>query len=384
MRKPDPPGKIAQRPLFAGHFTTIVTMVGISVGLGNVWRFPYMMGSYGGSAFLIVYLLLTVAFAIPAVMAEWGLGRATRHGPIGAFRAALGRRAGVVVGLMMMITILMAESYYLYVVANVAYSVGFSTFLGFAPEHIDRFQFNLSLAPLQYGTCLLLLAASYIVLRRGLNRGIASLSKIFVPFFLITMLLLIVFALRLENAAERLLQFLKPDFSQLGPESIFAALGDVLAAVMAGLFIVPTARKPLPVRTADGDVHLQHRGTRSLPQWTERLDGGPCFPATAHRRDLPSRGDDHHSHRALPIDHRAARSDLRFGHAGARKHTRVVGAELGPWQDQGAAGRVRLRAFWLASALLYLGQMGGPCCPFVRTQRLRYFSAIMARRRPHE
>ncbi|MCL4145628.1 UNVERIFIED_CONTAM: hypothetical protein GTU68_019345, partial [Idotea baltica] len=55
-------------------------MIGVAVGLGNVWRFPYMMGQYGGSAFLFVYLLFTVLFALPALMGEIGLGRATRKG----------------------------------------------------------------------------------------------------------------------------------------------------------------------------------------------------------------------------------------------------------------------------------------------------------------
>ncbi len=72
-------------------------MIGVSVGLGNVWRFPYMMGKYGGSAFLIIYLVFTVLFAIPALMAEWALGRETRKGPIGAFTAVFGSRLGKVV-----------------------------------------------------------------------------------------------------------------------------------------------------------------------------------------------------------------------------------------------------------------------------------------------
>ena len=67
-----------------------MTMIGIAVGLGNVWRFPYMMGQYGGSAFLCVYLLFAVIFGIPAVMAEWALGRYARGGPFVAFRAMWG------------------------------------------------------------------------------------------------------------------------------------------------------------------------------------------------------------------------------------------------------------------------------------------------------
>ena len=56
---------------------TVLTMVGVAVGLGNVWRFPYMMGEYGGSAFLVIYLLFTGLVALPALTAEWTLGRMT-------------------------------------------------------------------------------------------------------------------------------------------------------------------------------------------------------------------------------------------------------------------------------------------------------------------
>ncbi len=78
------------RPTFSSSLTTILTMVGVTVGLGNVWRFPYMMGSYGGSAFLFVYVAFVFLFGIPAVMGEWALGRETRRGPLGALTASLG------------------------------------------------------------------------------------------------------------------------------------------------------------------------------------------------------------------------------------------------------------------------------------------------------
>ena len=58
------------RELFSSRIATILTMIGVAVGLGNIWRFPYMMGQYGGSAFLVVYVVFVLVFAIPAVTAE--------------------------------------------------------------------------------------------------------------------------------------------------------------------------------------------------------------------------------------------------------------------------------------------------------------------------
>lgn len=251
-------------------------MVGISVGLGNVWRFPYMMGEYGGSAFLFVYLLFTILFAVPAVMAEWALGRATRQGPIGAFTAMWGKHTGLIIGCILLFTVLIAESYYIYVIANIGYSTVFSTVNGFDSANIEVYNTYLNNAYLQYAICVVLLILSYIVITRGLKKGMESISKIFVPFFILVMLFLIVFALNLEGTYTNLIAFLKPNFSDLTATHIFAALGqsffslglggtflvvfgsylradedlsrssffvafgDVGAAIMAGLFIVPT------------------------------------------------------------------------------------------------------------------------------------------------
>jgi len=79
--------------------------------LGNIWRFPYMMGKYGGSAFLLLYVLIVLAFGIPALMAEYALGRHTRRGPLGAFRMARLPGAKFCGGLLLL-TIFMAASYY--------------------------------------------------------------------------------------------------------------------------------------------------------------------------------------------------------------------------------------------------------------------------------
>ena len=69
-------------------------MLGIAIGLGNVWRFPYMMGRYGGSAFLAVYLIFTILFAFPALMAEMTLGRMSGKGTLDSLRLAFGKSFG--------------------------------------------------------------------------------------------------------------------------------------------------------------------------------------------------------------------------------------------------------------------------------------------------
>lgn len=221
------------RELFSSRFATILTMVGVAVGLGNVWRFPYMMGRYGGSAFLVVYLIFVLVFAIPAVTAEWSLGRYTRHGPLGAMEQAFGP-FGRWIGYLLVSTVLVANSYYVVIVGNVAFSAAFAVFTGFTAETIPLYTTNLGNGAIQVVVGLLMIVAAMWVIHRGVTNGIERASKLFVPFFGIMIMTLIIMALRLPGAVTHLLAFLEPDFSQLTPTSLFAALGQAFFSLSLG------------------------------------------------------------------------------------------------------------------------------------------------------
>jgi len=254
---------MAPRELFSSRLTTVLTMVGVAVGLGNVWRFPYMMGSYGGSAFLFVYLGCVLLFALPALMGEWALGRATRRGPLGAFTAALGTK-GRAIGIVLLLTVLIANSYYLVVVSNVAYTAAFSILHGFHNSSaIAAYQRGLDSGPLQATIGVAIIATAMVVLYLGLHRGIERISKLFVPFFGIVVLYLIVSSLSLPGAAVALRTFLRPDFSALTSTNVFAAMGQAFFSLSLGgtfyLIYGSYLRTDEPIRssaafTAMGDV----------------------------------------------------------------------------------------------------------------------------------
>ncbi len=225
---------MAQRQRFSSNLSTVLTMVGVAVGLGNVWRFPYMMGRYGGSAFLVVYLVFTLSLAIPALMAEWAFGRSTRQGTLGAFTAAFGPRLGRPLGSLLLLAILVANSYYLVVIANVVYTSFVSVTRGFAGGADAAFQAGLGNGWLQYAIAMAVLLLSILVLYRGLNRGIEAVSKLFVPLFGVVIIYLVVHALMLEGALPAFAKFLRPDFSLIGPEQLFAAMGQAAFSVGLG------------------------------------------------------------------------------------------------------------------------------------------------------
>jgi len=199
---------MAARETFTSRFSTILTMVGFAVGLGNVWRFPYMMGEYGGSAFLIVYLVFTLLLAIPAMTAEWTLGRETRKGPIGALSTVWGPKWGRRIGGLIIFTIVISTSYYIVVIGNVAFTAYFSILNGFSDLTFTKFDQQLSNGWLQYGFSVGVLCLIMVVLFRGLNKGIEAVSRIFVPFFALVILYLVVKAFFLPGAPAKFAEFL--------------------------------------------------------------------------------------------------------------------------------------------------------------------------------
>ena len=225
--------------VFTSKIIAVITMIGVAVGLGNVWRFPYMMGKYGGSAFLFLYLLLTFLFAVPALLAEISLGKISRSGPVKAFQLTFGPIAGKVTGFILLVTIIVAGSYYAVVIANVIYATLYSVFYGFDSEHLSTYANHLGNGQLQYGISLVVIGLSCVVVHRGLKEGIEKVSKIFVPFFLVSLLYLIFHSFSIDGAQEKFLQFVIPDFSVIGATEFFAALGQAFYSLsLGGTFMV--------------------------------------------------------------------------------------------------------------------------------------------------
>jgi NSS family neurotransmitter:Na+ symporter len=219
---------------FAGRLATSLTLIGVAIGLGNVWRFPYMMGRYGGSAFLLIYVLVVFAFAIPMLTAEFALGRATRKGQIEAYRSALGRRTGAVLGSILALSILIMNAYYMVVIGNVAYTAWFDAASGFGAEQLPRFEAGLGAGGLQFAWALAVLALAAWVLILGVNKGIEAASRWCVPLFGLLVLYLIGYVFTLDGIGARIVQFLQPDFSLIGAREVFAAVGQAFFSTSVG------------------------------------------------------------------------------------------------------------------------------------------------------
>ncbi|MCH7992568.1 MAG: sodium-dependent transporter, partial [Gemmatimonadetes bacterium] len=111
---------MSTRETFSSRLGLLTTMIGLAVGLGNVWRFPYLVGRFGGAAFILLYLVIAALVAVPALMGEWALGRHTRLGPLGAFER-IGVPGGKYVGWFLALIVFTAVAYYTNVIGWVVY-----------------------------------------------------------------------------------------------------------------------------------------------------------------------------------------------------------------------------------------------------------------------
>ena len=235
----------AVRETFTSRFGTLMTMIGVAVGLGNVWRFPYMVGKFGGAAFVVLYAVIAFAIGVPGLMAEWALGRHTRRGPVGAF-AGGGLPFGRAVGWFFFFVVCAATAYYTAVVGWVLYfglaglakviipSINPAAILppdaGFSPT-----SFGLQMAC----TALVILSCA-IVLRKGLRTGIEATSKVIMPALLLVLIVLIARTLTLPGALVGvdwyILKFTPGD---IDARVVVAALGQVTFSLsLGGTFMV--------------------------------------------------------------------------------------------------------------------------------------------------
>ncbi len=235
----------AGRPTFTTTAAAVLAMVGVAVGLGNFWRFPYLVGRFGGAAFVVVYLALILVIGVPALVAEWALGRHTRRGTMGAFeRTRL--PAGRALGWFLFCGVILSNAYYSAAVGWVlwhAVAAAGSLFgAPFDPTAVlppaDGFDARSWL--LQFASTFVVVACAALVLIRGLRGGIEAASRILVPALFVVLLLLIARGVTLPGAFAGIDWYLlKFEWSDLSGAVMVAALGQVVFSLaLGGTFMV--------------------------------------------------------------------------------------------------------------------------------------------------
>lgn len=234
-----------ERSTFASRLGTIFTLVGVAVGLGNVWRFPYLVGQFGGAAFVLFYVFVSVAIGVPGLMAEWALGRSTRRGTLGAFERG-GLPGGKAVGIALFCVVIAATAYYTNVVGWVLYfTVGelasmFGAHMNAAAILPPQSGFDATSLLLQVLCTTAVTASCALVLDKGLRAGIERSSVIIMPLLGVILVILIVRSLTLPGAEAGLQWYIgKFRWTDLTPSVMVAALGHAIFSLsLGGTFMV--------------------------------------------------------------------------------------------------------------------------------------------------
>jgi len=226
-----------QRATFSSPFAAICATAGVAIGLGNIWRFPYMMGRYGGAVFLLAYVLIMAAFAVPALMAEWVLGRHARRGTWQAFQIAGMPGARLWSGLLLL-TVTMAASYYGVVIAWV---LQFAMAFAFGATDLFTTDFTelTGRVPTEFAFVVVTVSVAGGMLLLGVRRGIQRASMLILPLFFALFAVLVGWVLSLDGALGGLKTLLVPRWADFDGTTLLAALGQAFFSLgLGGTFMV--------------------------------------------------------------------------------------------------------------------------------------------------
>lgn len=227
---------MAERGNFGTKIGVILATAGSAVGLGNIWRFPYMTGKDGGAAFILLYLLCMVLLGIPGMIAEFVVGR---HGASNAARAyyKLGGKWWSVVGYMGAVTSMIILGFYA-VVAGWCLQYLFASFMGeingdatYVTTYFKNFSTDL-VRPLLWTVTFILL--THLVVIRGVRRGIEKFSNVLMPTLFVLLIVIVIASCTLPGAMKGVEYLFKPDFSKVTHHVFLDSLGQAFFSLSLG------------------------------------------------------------------------------------------------------------------------------------------------------
>lgn len=222
-----------QRPAWTSKYAFIITTVGSAVGLGNIWRFPYIMGQYGGAIFLAVYIVLISTICFIPLLNELYIGKFTKKECVGAYESI--NKNFKFLGALNPITGVLIASFY-FIVGGWIINYIFKSFSNSQINNYGDYFSNFIQAPVY--PCLLTLFFIFICIfftARGLKNGIEKANKIFMPLLGVILIFLVIVSLNLPNAQKGLEYMFKPDFSKLNFQMVLAALGQAFFTLSIGM-----------------------------------------------------------------------------------------------------------------------------------------------------
>lgn len=225
------------RGSFGTKLGVILATAGSAVGLGNVWRFPYMTGQNGGAAFILIYLVCIVLLGIPGMLGEFIIGRHSAANAARSYKNLSGKKAWGAVGLMGVFTSMIILGFYS-VVAGWCLQYLYASLMGGIHGNVDavkdyfvKFSSD-PIKPVLWGLGFILLTHAVVV--KGVRNGIEKASKILMPLLFLLLVVLVISSCSLPGAMKGVEFLLKPDFSKVDENVLLEALGQAFFSLSMG------------------------------------------------------------------------------------------------------------------------------------------------------
>ena len=244
--------------LWSTRMAFILAVSGSAVGLGNIWKFPYIAGQNGGGAFVLVYLLCVFAVGLPVMMSEILIGRRGRRNPVATMQLLGEEEAGQsgwkLVGVAGVLAGVIILSFYsVFAGWSLAYIVGTATgeFVGADPESVNNIYNDLKESwgiSAFWHTAFMVMTVA--VVARGVERGLERCVRLLMPALVILLLILLGYSISEGDFARGLIFLFKPDFDALTPSGFLIALGHAFFTLSVGMGAVMAYGAYLPEGTS--------------------------------------------------------------------------------------------------------------------------------------
>ncbi|MCD8184943.1 MAG: sodium-dependent transporter, partial [Rikenellaceae bacterium] len=233
-----------ERGLFGSKFGIIAAAAGSAIGLGNIWRFPYVAGENGGAAFLLIYLIIVILIGLPMMLAELSIGRASKRNVFGAFKVLKPHSGWPLVGLLGVLTPLVILIFYSVVsgwTMSFLWQSLANQFKGLSSEQVKT-GFDAFVAtgwqPILWSA--VFVAVTGIIVIAGVEKGIERYSKILMPVMLLLLIAMGLYSMTLSGFGAGMKFLFQPDFSKITGTVFLEALGQAFFSLSLGMGIMIT------------------------------------------------------------------------------------------------------------------------------------------------
>jgi len=232
-----------ERANFGSKLGVILATAGSAVGLGNVWRFPYMTGQNGGAVFILIYLGCVLLLGIPCMVSEFIIGRHGQANTARAFRNVSGGNAWTLIGYMGVLTGFLITGYYA-VVSGWCLQYIWASLIGHLkgdPQYFQQYFQAFSADPVKpiFWTVVILLV-TYLVVEHGVRAGIERASKVLMPLLFLLLLVIVGASCMLPGAVDGIEFLLKPNLSALNSDVFLGALGQAFYSLSIAMGCICT------------------------------------------------------------------------------------------------------------------------------------------------